>query len=144
MKIPRLKGNASQKTPPSIIVHKNAYEITADICGFMYMSLIEYKDRLARFSCHKLEQYANSYGVMIEVIDEQPSKGLEAELVDISYKNGLYEVTVTIQGQDVPVYITNLSQRICLTSHNSSETPSLFLYYRLLGRCATHANIACM
>ena len=82
MKIPRLKGNASQKNPPSIIVHKNAYEITADICGFMYMSLIEYKDRLARFSCHKLEQYANSYGVMIEVIDEQPSKGLEAELVE--------------------------------------------------------------
>ena len=44
--------------------------------------LIEYKDRLARFGYQYLEQYANSYGVMIEVIDEQPKKELEAELVE--------------------------------------------------------------
>ena len=36
--------------------------------------LIEYKDRLARFGYQYLEQYANSYGVMIEVINEQPKK----------------------------------------------------------------------
>ncbi|MHA1947456.1 MAG: IS607 family transposase [Candidatus Hodarchaeales archaeon] len=44
--------------------------------------LIEYKDRLARFGYQYLEQYANSYGVMIDVIDEQPRKELEAELVE--------------------------------------------------------------
>ena len=44
--------------------------------------LLEYKDRLARFGYQYLEQYANSYGVMIEVIDEQPKKELEAELVE--------------------------------------------------------------
>jgi excisionase family DNA binding protein len=44
--------------------------------------LIEYKDRLARFGYQYLEQYANSYGVTIEVIDEQPRKELETELVE--------------------------------------------------------------
>ncbi len=44
--------------------------------------LIEYKDRLTRFGYQYLEQYADSYGVMIEVIDEQPKKELEAELVE--------------------------------------------------------------
>ena len=44
--------------------------------------LIEYKDRLARFGYKYLKQYANSYGVMIVVIDEQPKKELEAELVE--------------------------------------------------------------
>ncbi len=36
--------------------------------------LIEYKDRLARFGYQYLEQYAHSYGVTIEVIEEQPRK----------------------------------------------------------------------
>ena len=44
--------------------------------------LIEYKDRLARFGYQYLEQYANSYGVMIEVIEEQPKKELQVELVE--------------------------------------------------------------
>lgn len=44
--------------------------------------LIESKDRLARFGYLYLKQYADSYGVMIEVIDEQPKKELEAELVE--------------------------------------------------------------
>ena len=42
--------------------------------------LIEYKDRSVLSGYQHLEQYANSYGLMIEVIEEQSKK--EAELVE--------------------------------------------------------------
>ncbi|MFX0210993.1 MAG: IS607 family transposase [Candidatus Hodarchaeota archaeon] len=44
--------------------------------------LIEYKDRLACFGYQYLEQFANSFGVQIEVIEEQPKKELQTELVE--------------------------------------------------------------
>ena len=44
--------------------------------------LIEYKDRLARFGYRYLEQFANSYGIGIEVIADQPKKELQTELVE--------------------------------------------------------------
>ena len=44
--------------------------------------LIEYKDRLARFGYQYLKQFAHSYGVTIEVIEEQPRKDLQVELVE--------------------------------------------------------------
>lgn len=34
-------------------------------------------------------------------------QGITAELVNVSFANGLYKVTVIIQGQDVPVYLTS-------------------------------------
>ena len=44
--------------------------------------LIEYKDRSVLSGYQHLEQYANSYGLMIEVIEEQSKKESEAELVE--------------------------------------------------------------
>ncbi|MHA2167204.1 MAG: hypothetical protein ACXAAT_15215 [Candidatus Hodarchaeales archaeon] len=44
--------------------------------------LIEYKDRSVLSGYQNLEQYANSDGLMIEVIEEQSKKESEAELVE--------------------------------------------------------------
>ena len=41
------------------------------------------------------------------VINFAEVQGLEASLVGVKYENGLYQVTVTIQDQDVPVYLTS-------------------------------------
>jgi len=41
------------------------------------------------------------------IINFAEAQGLDAQLVDVKYENGLYEVTVTIQDQDVPVYLTS-------------------------------------
>jgi len=40
------------------------------------------------------------------VLDFAKVQGLDAKLVNIKYDSGLYEVTVTIKDQDVPVYLT--------------------------------------
>jgi protein-disulfide isomerase len=40
------------------------------------------------------------------VVSFAEAQGLSADLVDVSFENGLYEVTVTIKDQDVPVYLT--------------------------------------
>jgi protein-disulfide isomerase len=41
------------------------------------------------------------------VLSFAEAQGLEAALVGVEYENGLYEVIVTIQDQDVPVYLTS-------------------------------------
>lgn len=44
--------------------------------------IIEYKDRLARFGYTYLEELAQGHGVIVEVVEEVPEKGLQDELVE--------------------------------------------------------------